>query len=170
MPLPRRNAPSLAVWLGLALVFNAFTWGVSWWPLKQLNALGIEGIPLTLAAFGVPGLLLLPLLAASIMILSKFSFVLFAGWWLENFKNKWAAWQERRKDPDWAGHRWQDQIVNGEEDTARFTDGQEMSPEELQIAHVIQEAITVWKNLITVDGLKRASQKLDRMILPVPST
>jgi S-DNA-T family DNA segregation ATPase FtsK/SpoIIIE len=41
-------------------------------------------------------LLLLPLLAASIMILSKFSFVLFAGWWLENFKNKWAAWQERR--------------------------------------------------------------------------
>jgi S-DNA-T family DNA segregation ATPase FtsK/SpoIIIE len=41
-------------------------------------------------------LLLLPLLAASIMILSKFSFVLFAGWWLENFKNKWAAWRERR--------------------------------------------------------------------------
>jgi len=41
-------------------------------------------------------LLLLPLLAASIMILSKFSFVLFAGWWLENFKNKGAAWQERR--------------------------------------------------------------------------
>ena len=26
----------------------------------------------------------------------KFSFVLFAGWWLENFKHKWAAWQERR--------------------------------------------------------------------------
>ena len=41
-------------------------------------------------------LLLLPLLAASIMILSKFSFILFAGWWLENFKNKWAAWQARR--------------------------------------------------------------------------
>ncbi|MDA8415098.1 MAG: DNA translocase FtsK 4TM domain-containing protein [Desulfobacteraceae bacterium] len=41
-------------------------------------------------------LLLLPVLAASIMILSKFSFILFAGWWLENFKNKWAAWQERR--------------------------------------------------------------------------
>ena len=41
-------------------------------------------------------LLLLPLLAASIMILSKFSFILFAGWWLENFKHKWDAWQERR--------------------------------------------------------------------------
>src|SRR5512133_10548 len=41
-------------------------------------------------------LVLLPLLAASIMILSKFSFVLFAGWWLENLKGKLAAWQERR--------------------------------------------------------------------------
>ena len=41
-------------------------------------------------------LLLLPLLAASIMILAHFSFILFAGWWLENFKHKWAAWQERR--------------------------------------------------------------------------
>ncbi len=41
-------------------------------------------------------LVLLPLLAASIMILSKFSFVLFAGWWLETFKHKWLAWQERR--------------------------------------------------------------------------
>jgi S-DNA-T family DNA segregation ATPase FtsK/SpoIIIE len=47
---------------------------------------------------GVTGamLLLLPLLAASIMILSKFSFILFAGWWLDNFKHKWAAWQGRR--------------------------------------------------------------------------
>jgi len=50
------------------------------------------------ATVGATGamLLLLPLLAASIMILSKFSFVLFAGWWLENLKTKWAAWQERR--------------------------------------------------------------------------
>ncbi|MEI6703630.1 MAG: DNA translocase FtsK 4TM domain-containing protein [Deltaproteobacteria bacterium] len=47
---------------------------------------------------GVTGamLLLLPLLAASIMVLSKFSFILFAGWWLENFKHKWSTWQERR--------------------------------------------------------------------------
>ncbi|MBC8018950.1 MAG: DNA translocase FtsK 4TM domain-containing protein, partial [Verrucomicrobia bacterium] len=49
----------------------------------------------TVGPFGAM-LLLLPLLAASIMILSKFSFVLFAGWWLENLKNKWAAWQQRR--------------------------------------------------------------------------
>ncbi len=41
-------------------------------------------------------LVLLPLLAASIMILSRFSFVLFAGWWLETMRQKWTAWQERR--------------------------------------------------------------------------
>jgi S-DNA-T family DNA segregation ATPase FtsK/SpoIIIE len=39
---------------------------------------------------------LLPLLAATIMILSHFSFVLFAGWWLENLKQKWAVRRERR--------------------------------------------------------------------------
>ncbi len=44
-------------------------------------------------------LVLLPLLAASIMVLSRFSFVLFAGWWLETLRTKWVAWQERR------GHR-----------------------------------------------------------------
>lgn len=50
------------------------------------------------ATVGVTGglLLLLPLLAASIMILSKFSFILFAGWWLENLKHKLTAWQGRR--------------------------------------------------------------------------
>ncbi len=40
-------------------------------------------------------LVLLPLLAASIMILSGFSFVLFASWWLETMRTKWAARQER---------------------------------------------------------------------------
>lgn len=40
-------------------------------------------------------LVLLPLLAASIMILSGFSFVLFAGWWLETMRTKWAARQAR---------------------------------------------------------------------------
>ncbi|MDD2310842.1 MAG: DNA translocase FtsK 4TM domain-containing protein [Desulfuromonadaceae bacterium] len=62
---------------------------------------GAVGVVVSRALKGTVGvtgalLLLLPLLTASIMILSKFSFILFAGWWLENFKHKWAAWQERR--------------------------------------------------------------------------
>ena len=40
-------------------------------------------------------LVLLPLLAASIMILSGFSFVLFASWWLETLRTKWSARRER---------------------------------------------------------------------------
>ncbi len=40
-------------------------------------------------------LVLLPLLAGSIMVLSGFSFVLFLSWWLESLRNKWAARRER---------------------------------------------------------------------------
>lgn len=40
-------------------------------------------------------LVLLPLLAASIMILSGFSFVLFASWWLDTLRTRWAARRER---------------------------------------------------------------------------
>ncbi len=68
---------------------------------QQVATGGAVGVVVSRALKGTVGvtgalLLLLPLLAASIMILSKFSFILFAGWWLENFKHKWAAWQERR--------------------------------------------------------------------------
>ena len=40
-------------------------------------------------------LVLLPLLAASIMILSGFSFVLFVSWWLESMRTRWSARKER---------------------------------------------------------------------------
>ena len=37
-----------ARWLAVAgLVFNAFTWGVSWWPFRQLAALGLHPLWLT---------------------------------------------------------------------------------------------------------------------------
>lgn len=62
------------------------------------GAVGVVVARALKSTVGVTGalLLMLPLLAASIMILSKFSFILFAGWWLETFKHKFAAWQERR--------------------------------------------------------------------------
>ncbi len=68
---------------------------------QQVATGGAVGVIMSRAlknTVGVTGalLLLLPLLAGTIMILSKFSFILFAGWWLENFKHKWNAWQERR--------------------------------------------------------------------------
>jgi S-DNA-T family DNA segregation ATPase FtsK/SpoIIIE len=60
-----------------------------------VGRVAVDFLKSTVGPYGAM-LLLLPLLAASIMILSKFSFILFAGWWLENFKQKWSAWQERR--------------------------------------------------------------------------
>ncbi len=51
-------------------------------------------LKVNLSTFGAL-LVLIPLLATSIMTLSGFSFVLFASWWLETMRNKWAARQER---------------------------------------------------------------------------
>ena len=44
----------------LALVFNAFTWGLSWWPFRQLQAAGLHPLWLTTITFSVAvlGLLL----------------------------------------------------------------------------------------------------------------
>ena len=37
------RTPTSTVWMpALALIFNAFTWGVSWWPFRQLAALGLH--------------------------------------------------------------------------------------------------------------------------------
>jgi drug/metabolite transporter (DMT)-like permease len=43
-------APVAAV---AALLFNAFTWGVSWWPLRQLQALGVHPLWATAVTYGV---------------------------------------------------------------------------------------------------------------------
>jgi len=43
----------------LALVFNAFTWGVSWWPLRQLGAMGLHALWLTGLVYSAAVLVLL---------------------------------------------------------------------------------------------------------------
>ncbi len=40
----------------LALVFNALTWGLSWWPLRHLEALGLHPLWATALVFGVASL------------------------------------------------------------------------------------------------------------------
>jgi len=62
------------------------------------GAVGVMTARLLKGTVGTTGamLLLLSLLASTIMVLSHFSFVLFAGWWLEALKAKWAVWRERR--------------------------------------------------------------------------
>ena len=49
--------------------------------------------------FGKVGalLILLPMLAASAMLLSRFSFILFANWWLTAVREKWSRYRQRRE-------------------------------------------------------------------------
>jgi len=44
----------------IVLLFGSVLWGLTWIPLKYFNQQGIEGIPLSLIAYGVVGLILLP--------------------------------------------------------------------------------------------------------------
>jgi len=60
--------------------------------------IGFQSAYLLKRAFGKIGamLILLPMLAASVMLLSRFSFVLFAHWWVNALKDRWAVYRQRR--------------------------------------------------------------------------
>ena len=62
------------------------------------GAIGFKTSELLRRYMGGPGalLILLPVFAGSIMVLSRFSFVLFADWWLANLKERWHRYQEKR--------------------------------------------------------------------------
>lgn len=62
------------------------------------GSIGFNTANLLKAYLGAPGalLLILPMLAASIMVLSRFSFVLFAGWGVKSLSDRFARWRERR--------------------------------------------------------------------------
>lgn len=49
MPAARRAAALAA----LALTFNAFTWGVSWWPFRQLEARGLHALWATVLIYAL---------------------------------------------------------------------------------------------------------------------
>jgi len=50
---PRISAPGGVVMPVLALMFNAFTWGVSWWPLRELQARGLHPLWATVLIYGL---------------------------------------------------------------------------------------------------------------------
>jgi drug/metabolite transporter (DMT)-like permease len=53
--LPRRQGMAVSALLG-----GAVLWGLFWWPLKELNAVGIHGSFVQAVAYGLPALVLLP--------------------------------------------------------------------------------------------------------------
>ena len=61
--------------------------------------LGFQCAELFKRAFGKIGalLILLPMLAASAMLLSRFSFILFAHWWVSAISQRWSHFQQRRE-------------------------------------------------------------------------
>ncbi|HEY6837703.1 MAG TPA: DNA translocase FtsK 4TM domain-containing protein, partial [Geobacteraceae bacterium] len=98
---PYKGGAFAALLISLATFF-AF-WGVEKTELfgQKVSTGGLFGIgtaKLLKGYLGVPGalLLLLPMLAASIMVMSRFSFVLFADWWIGAIGDKWARFRERR--------------------------------------------------------------------------
>ncbi|MFZ5722824.1 MAG: DMT family transporter [Pseudomonadota bacterium] len=44
------------------LLLASIAWGCTWWPLKQVAAMGVGGVPQILVAYGTVALLMLPLL------------------------------------------------------------------------------------------------------------
>ena len=65
-------AASPGRWLAaLGLVFNAFTWGVSWWPMRQLGAAGLHPLWLTGLVYSTAVLLLLVLRPAALLELLR---------------------------------------------------------------------------------------------------
>ncbi|MCZ2438988.1 MAG: DMT family transporter [Burkholderiales bacterium] len=56
--MPGAGIPRGAALPVLALVANAFTWGVSWWPLRQLQALGLHPLWSTTLVFALATLLI----------------------------------------------------------------------------------------------------------------
>ena len=53
--LPRRQGTAVSALLG-----GAVLWGLFWWPLKELDAVGIHGSFVQAVAYGLPALVLLP--------------------------------------------------------------------------------------------------------------
>jgi len=47
------EARRAALWPALALTLNAFTWGVSWWPFRQLEAVGLHPLWATVLIYAL---------------------------------------------------------------------------------------------------------------------
>ena len=50
--------PTAPAWAALALVFNAFTWGVSWWPFRELQARGLHPLWATSMVYALAAVVL----------------------------------------------------------------------------------------------------------------
>ncbi|MRR33571.1 DNA translocase FtsK [bacterium] len=84
--------------LSTLFAFNLETTSFLGQEVQTGGFIGLRAANLLKTFLGKPGalLLLLPVLALSIMVLSRFSFVLFAGWGINSLKSRWANYREKQ--------------------------------------------------------------------------
>jgi len=70
--VPRSTSHGGRVWLAvLALLFNAFTWGLSWWPLRALHDAGLHPLWATALTYGAVVAALLALRPARLLDVAR---------------------------------------------------------------------------------------------------
>jgi S-DNA-T family DNA segregation ATPase FtsK/SpoIIIE len=84
--------------LATLFAFNLETTSLFGQKISTGGLVGIEVAKALKALLGKPGslLLIIPVLAVSIMVLSRFSFILFAGWSFGALKSRWANYREKQ--------------------------------------------------------------------------
>jgi drug/metabolite transporter (DMT)-like permease len=70
-PDPRRPLGRARGWAIAALMVNAFTWGVSWWPLRQLQDAGLHPLWATVLIYGLAVALIVALRPGAVAHLLK---------------------------------------------------------------------------------------------------
>src|SRR5512133_3630446 len=87
------DARGSALLPALALVLNAFVWGVSWWPFRQLNALGLHPLWATAMVYAMSIALLLAMRprAAASFATQPLLWLLLAGAGMTNVGFNWAV-------------------------------------------------------------------------------
>ena len=101
----RWRAYKLAAFIGLLVTISAiFAFNIEFTQLfgqrvPTGGGTGFKTAEILKRYLGVPGaiLLLLPMLAASVMVLSRFSFILYADWWINALGDRWSRRQEKRR-------------------------------------------------------------------------
>jgi DNA segregation ATPase FtsK/SpoIIIE, S-DNA-T family len=88
----------LLISLASLFAFNLETTTLFGQDVQTGGVIGFQTAKLLKNFLGTPGalLLLLPVLAMAIMVLSRFSFVLFAGWGVGALQSRWANYREKR--------------------------------------------------------------------------
>jgi S-DNA-T family DNA segregation ATPase FtsK/SpoIIIE len=147
----RWRAYKIAAFTGLLITLSAiFAFNLEFTQLfgqriPTGGGIGFKTAEILKRYLGVPGaiLLLLPMLAATIMVLSRFSFILYADWWINALGDRWRRSQEKKS---------LNRALEGKEN--------KNSDRGAPIIKPLQVSIPVMPNLPTKKEKKKESDKL----------